>query len=77
MMTKKLEASGFTMTDVRGEGSGEKSSGEIPENKVKIEIVCTPEKAQQIMSEVSKAFFKNYSLIIYASDIAVMRPEKF
>ena len=38
-LSHELGATGFTMTDVKGQGSGEKSSGEIPDSKLKIEIV--------------------------------------
>ncbi len=76
-LTESLGATGFTVTEVKGEGSGEKSSGEIPYLKTKIEIVLEPEMATRLMSLVAESYFKNYSLIVYASDVSVMRPEKF
>ncbi len=76
-LSKKLGASGFTMTDVKGEGSGEKRSGEIPDEKVKIEIVATSDLAAKVMNEVAKAYFNNYSIIVYSSDISVIRGGKF
>ena len=76
-LTKRLGASGFTITEVRGEGSGKKQSGEIPDEKIKIEIVVEPKIALKIMSEVARDFFANYSLIIYSSDINVLRKDKF
>ncbi len=76
-LTRKIGATGFTLTEVRGEGTGEKSSGEIPENKIKVEIVSTSALASEIIREVSETFFKNYSLIIYSADISVLRPGKF
>ena len=74
---RSLGATGFTISDVHGEGSGEKSSGEVPNEKVKIEVVADGDLAKKIMTEIAKSYFANYSLIIYASDIQVIRHEKF
>ncbi len=74
---RSLGATGFTISDVRGEGSGEKNSGEVPNEKVKIEVIADADLAKEIMNEVAKNYFANYSLIVYASDIEVIRQEKF
>ena len=72
-----LGASGFTSSDVRGEGSSDKSSGEVPDEKIKIEIVADSVLAEKLMLEVATHYFKNYSIIVYSSEIRVLRPEKF
>ena len=72
-----LGATGFTMTEVKGQGNGEKSSGEIPDLKSKIQIVAEPQLALKIMKALAEKFFENYSLITYSSDISILRPEKF
>lgn len=74
---QSLGATGFTVSDVRGEGSGEKRSGEVPHEKIKIEIVASAPLAQSMMSEIAENYFQNYSLIIYSSTIEVIRSEKF
>ena len=76
-MTNDLGATGFTITDVRGQGNGEKSSGEIPDSKSKIEIITEPDLALSLMKTLAENFFENYSLITYVSDISILRPEKF
>ena len=76
-ISQGLGATGFTITEVRGEGKGTKSSGEIPDSKLKIEIVADPELAQKIMKALADQFFENYGLITYSSDISILRPEKF
>ncbi len=75
--SNRLGATGFTITEVRGQGNGEKSSGEIPDSKIKIEIVMAPEVAVHLMNSLSETYFKNYSIITYSSEISVLRPEKF
>jgi nitrogen regulatory protein PII len=76
-LIKTVGASGFTVTDVRGEGSGEKSSGEVPEQKLKIEVVADATLANKIMGEISTVYFENYSIIVYSSEISILRPNKF
>ena len=76
-VAKASGATGFTITEVRGEGSGEKSSGEIPDLKVKIEIIVEAEAAKKLMRKMADLFFENYSLITYSSDIDVLRANKF
>ena len=76
-LTQTLGASGFTVADVRGEGSGEKRAGEVPENKVKIEVVSSAALAKKIMAEVARIYFPNYSIIIYSAAINVIRQDKF
>jgi nitrogen regulatory protein P-II 2 len=76
-LSEELGATGFTVMEVKGQGSGEKSSGEIPDLKIKIEIVVDLELAKKLMAALAKAYFKNYSVIAYATDVSVIRPEKF
>lgn len=76
-MIQIMGASGFTVTDVRGEGSGEKSSGEVPSEKIKIEVVTGTDLAKEMMAEIGKVYFQNYSLIVYSTDIQIIRDEKF
>lgn len=76
-VTRSMGASGFTMVDVKGEGTGEKSSGEFPEEKVKIEVIVSKDLANQIMDRIAKDYFPDYSIILYSTDIAVIRSKKF
>ncbi|MBC7742000.1 MAG: transcriptional regulator [Bdellovibrionaceae bacterium] len=76
-LSHELGATGFTMTEVRGQGNGEKSSGEIPDSKIKIEIVMAPDVAVHLMNLMSETYFENYSIITYLAEISVLRSEKF
>lgn len=76
-LSHELGATGFTMTEVKGEGNGDKSSGEIPDSKLKIEIVVAPDVAVHLMNSLSETYFENYSIITYLTEISVLRPEKF
>jgi len=74
---KRLGATGFTRTDVYGEGSRHLRTGEIPGNNVKIESVVSSDVAQRIVDHVSHAYFENYAVIMYLSDVAVVRGDKY
>ncbi len=76
-VTRSYGATGFTVTEVYGEGKGENSSGEVPGVKSKIEIIAEMDLALKIMDALAQKFFKNYGVILFLSDIAVLRPEKF
>jgi nitrogen regulatory protein P-II 2 len=76
-LSKSLGAKGFTLTEVRGEGSVHRQSGEMPEQKVKIEILCSADLASEILKHVSQRFFNDYSIIAYTADADVLRPSKF
>jgi len=76
-MSEAHGATGFTITDVKGQGNGEKSSGEIPDVKIKIEIILDSEVALNFMKTLAEEYFSNYSLITFATDISILRPEKF
>ena len=76
-LAKEHGATGHTITEVSGEGSGKKSSGEVPDSKLKIEVVADLKMSEDIMSALAQKFFENYSLIAYITEISVLRPEKF
>jgi hypothetical protein len=76
-LIRSLGASGFTMTEVQGEGSGNRHSGEIPDLKTKIEVLASSAVAQTVMQKVAEQFFEDYSVIVYATGATVLRAEKF
>ncbi len=73
----RLGAKGFTITEVRGEGSRHLRSGEIPGQNVKIESVVSASVADKIVDHVSREYFPNYAVIVYVTDVAVVRGEKY
>jgi nitrogen regulatory protein PII len=77
-----LGAKGYTIDTVSGSGErgirdeGELVLGDYLRN-IKVEIITTENVAERIMSFVEKTFFDNYAGITYASDVMVVRAEKF
>lgn len=74
---RKVGATGFTLTEVRGEGSSHRNSGEVPDLKVKIEVLATENTVEKLMEEISAHYFEDYSVITYSIDANAIRANKF
>ena len=73
-----LGASGYTVTNARGSGSrGVRSAGWSASSNVRIEVVCSDELAAKIAQQVSERYYADYAMILFESDIHVLRPDKF
>jgi nitrogen regulatory protein PII len=73
-----LGASGYTVTNARGSGSrGVRSAGWSASSNVRIEVVCSEELAAKIAQQVSERYYADYAMILFESDIHVLRPDKF
>ena len=72
-----LGATGFTVTECHGEGSLGRRAGDIPGAGVRIEVVTARDVADRIVEEVSREYFQSYSVVVWLSEVAVVRGEKF
>ncbi len=73
-----LGARGFTVTDVRGKGShGPRSAAWQESSNIRIEVVCDEPTAGAIAAHLQAHYYRNYGMILFMSDVAVLRPEKF
>lgn len=73
-----LGASGYTVTNARGSGSrGIRSAGWSASSNVRIEVVCSEQLAENIARQVSERYYADYAMIMFESDIHVLRPDKF
>lgn len=74
----RLGAHGYTVTDVRGQGShGERAGSWAADRSIRMEILCDPATSQAITTHVEAQYFRNYAMVVYVSDVGVLRPEKF
>ena len=75
---EKHKVSGYTICEVEGNGSkGIRGQGFKNDKNVKIEILLSNAKMQQVSEEIARTLFSNYAIILYVTDIQVLRPEKF
>ncbi|MBK8972098.1 MAG: transcriptional regulator [Hahellaceae bacterium] len=75
---KKLGARGFTITEARGQGSRGMRSGTWDENgNIRIEILCDSVTADAIAHHLQTRYYDDYAMVVFISDVMVLRPDKF
>ena len=73
-----LGAVGYTVTNARGKGSrGVRDAGSSTSSNVRVEVVCSDDVAQRIAEHLQQKYYDNYAMIIFESDVRVLRPDKF
>jgi nitrogen regulatory protein PII len=75
---EKLGVPGYTITDARGKGDrGDRAADWEHLANIRIEIVCEDKLAEAIIEQFQKQFYKDYAMVVYLSDVTVLRPKKF
>lgn len=74
---RALGATGFTVTEGRGEGSRALHAGEIPGTVVRIETIVAHATADDIMRHLAARYFADHSIIVYRAEVSVLRGEKY
>jgi nitrogen regulatory protein PII len=75
---KSLGARGYTITNARGRGTrgARRAEWDIDSN-IRIEVVCKPEVARAIETSIQEKYYDDYGMIIFSSEVSVLRPDKF
>jgi len=77
-LLKKHEITGYTTYEVDGNGArGIRGQGFKNEKNVKVEVIMRDEKLQDVVEEISRTLFANFAMVLYVSDVSVVRTEKF
>lgn len=75
---ERLGAHGYTVSDARGKGGrGVREAEWGTSANVRIEVICTEAVAHAIASHLRERFYDNYAMVLFISDVEVLRPEKF
>jgi nitrogen regulatory protein PII len=75
---ERLGAHGYTITDARGKGSrGMRNSTWDMSANVRIEVVCNQATADAITAHVRDRYYDDYAMILFITDVTVLRPKKF
>ncbi|CAA7619625.1 P-II family nitrogen regulator [Magnetospirillum sp. UT-4] len=73
-----LGAHGYTVTEARGKGSrGVRAGSWEASSNIRVEIVCDDRTADAIIHHVEERYYRNFAMILFISDVDVLRPEKF
>ncbi len=71
-------AHGYTLTNARGKGSrGTRSASWEANANIRLEVICDKEVARLSSEHVTTKYFEHYAMVIFTSDIEVVRPEKY
>ncbi len=74
----RLGAHGYTVSDVRGQGShGPRPGAWAADASIRMEILCDADTSQAITQHVEQAYFRNFAMVVFVSDVGVLRPDKF
>lgn len=76
-LLKELGATGWTLTAVEGEGSRGIRASEWEGRNVQIDTIVSPDRSETILAEIARRYFSDWSLIVYATDVDVLRGDKY
>lgn len=75
---KRLGAHGYTVTEARGEGSRGTRSGDWDQSSnIRMEVICETRVKDAILLHLSEHYYRDYAMVLYVTDVEVLRPEKF
>lgn len=74
---KGLGARGYTLTEVRGEGSRGVRASEWEGRNIKLETLVSAEVAERILEHVAERYFAHYAVVIYVESVEVVRGDKY
>jgi nitrogen regulatory protein PII len=70
-------ARGFTVAQVRGEGSRGVRASEWEGHNVRIETLVSPEAADAILARVAEFYFPKFAVVAWVEDVEVVRGDKY
>jgi nitrogen regulatory protein PII len=70
-------AHGFTLAEVRGEGSRGVRASDWEGKNVRIETLVPAEAAERILAHVAEAYFPHFAVVAWVEDVEVVRGDKY
>ncbi len=75
---ERLGVHGYTVSDARGKGSrGVRSSAWDATSNIRVEILCDERTASAVAAHLQAHYYADYAMILFMTDVTVLRPEKF
>jgi nitrogen regulatory protein P-II 2 len=74
---RALGARGFTIAEVRGEGSRGIRASDWEGRNVRIETIVSPAVADKILDHIAARYFEDYAVIAWVDDVGVVRGDKY
>jgi hypothetical protein len=74
----RLNAHGYTISDARGKGRrGVRNADWETDASIRVDVVCDAATAATIAAHLQTQYYDDYAMILFTSDIEVLRPKKF
>jgi nitrogen regulatory protein P-II 2 len=74
---RRLGAKGYSVGHVRGEGRSASHLQDLNGPSMRLETIVTDEIAEAILAHLEAAYFGRYAVVVWASPVTVLRPERF
>lgn len=74
---RAIGARGFTIADVRGQGSRGVRAGDWEGRNVRIETIASDEVAEAVLDHVATHYFDRFAVIAWVDDVEVVRGDKY
>jgi nitrogen regulatory protein P-II 2 len=76
-LVRESGARGFTVGEVRGEGSRGVRASDWEGKNVRIETLVSPEVADRLLEHVAEAYFPQFAVVAWVEDVEVVRGDKY
>lgn len=75
---KRLGVTGYTVWDVRGEGTRGKRKGDFDQSRsICLTTICQSDLAHAVLEHLAATYFEDYAIVAYLSDVQVHRGNRF
>jgi predicted nuclease with RNAse H fold len=75
---RSLGAQGWTVAEVHGSGSeGAREGAWEADRTIEMKVICDATIADAIAGHLLDTYSANYSLVLYFSDVSVVRPDRY
>lgn len=73
-----FKIAGYTISEAHGKGSrGVRDASWKESGNIRIEIISTLDNAKNFAKHCKESYYEDFAMIIFFTDVTVMRPEKF
>jgi nitrogen regulatory protein P-II 2 len=76
-LLRRCGARGYTVAEVRGEGSRGVRASEWEGKNVRLESLLSNEAAARVLAALEREFFAHYAVVAYTQEVEVVRGDKY
>ena len=74
---ERMGVSGYSISEVRGKGESSIDASEWEGRNRRIETLIPEKLANEIIELLQAEYFEDYSVVVFTTDVSVVRSEKF